>query len=118
MLTIYGLKSCDSCRAAVRWLEARDIEAAFHDLRRDGLDRAMLGRWCDNLGWEKLLNRRSLTWRRIPENDRDGLDRERAIGLMIEYPAVIERPVLERGNFVAVGFSPEAYDKVFAKTAG
>ena len=117
MLTVYGLKSCDTCRAAMRWLEEHGVEAKFHDIRRDGLDRAMIDRWCDHLGWEKLLNRRSVTWRRIPENDRDDLDRESAIGLMIEYPTVIKRPVLERGAFVAMGFSPEAYAEVFTQPA-
>ena len=114
MLTVYGLKSCDTCRAALRWLEANGIPAELHDLRQDGVDVEMIARWSDSLGWEQLLNRRSLTWRRIPENDRDGLDRGRAIGLMAEYPTLIKRPLLERGSFVAVGFSPEDYEKVFA----
>ena len=98
----------------MRWLEEHDVDARFHDLRRDGLDVEMLDRWCDKLGWQQLLNRRSLTWRRIPENDREGLDRERAIGLMAEYPTVIKRPLLERGSGVTVGFSPEDYEKAFS----
>ena len=113
MLTVYGLRSCDSCRAALAWLDEHGIEARFHDLRRDGLEVQMLARWTDNLGWEKLLNRKSLTWRRIPENDRDNLDLDRALALMLEHPTVVRRPVLERGSFVAVGFSPEDYAKIF-----
>lgn len=113
MLTVYGLRSCDTCRAARRWLDEHGIEHRFHDLRLDGLDVGMLERWTGQLDWEKLLNRRSLTWRRIPEADRESVDRERAMTLMLEHPTVVKRPVLERGRFVAVGFSPEGYEKAF-----
>ena len=113
MLTMYGISSCDSCKAAKRWLEKHKIKFEFHDLRKDGLEIQMLERWSTNIGWEKLLNKRSLTWRRIPEADRDNLSQARAIALMLENPTVIKRPVLERGKFVGVGFAPEGYARVF-----
>ncbi len=113
MLTVYGIRSCDTCRAARRWLDEHGVEHRFHDLRMDGLDRGTLERWSERLGWEKLLNRRSLTWRRIPEADREGLDRERAVALMLENPTLVKRPVLERDALVATGFSPDGYAEVF-----
>ena len=113
MLILYGIKSCDTCRAARQWLEERGVEHRFHDLRMDGLEVQMLERWSERIGWEALLNRRSLTWRKIPEADREGVTRARAIALMLEHPTVVKRPVLERGEFVAVGFSPEDYEQTF-----
>ncbi len=113
MLTMYGITSCDSCKAASRWLDEHKIKFKFHDLRKDGLEIQMLERWCDNIGWEKLLNKRSLTWRRIPEADRDNLSQRRAVALMIENPTLVKRPVLERGRFVGVGFSLDGYARVF-----
>lgn len=114
-LKVYGIKSCDTCRDALKWLREKDVKHSFHDLRQDGMNVQMLERWSDNLGWEKLLNKRSLTWRRIPEADRESLTASRAIALMLENPTLVKRPLIERGKFVAVGFSPEDYARVFKR---
>ena len=115
MLTIYGIKSCDSCRAAKKFLEARDIEFRVHDLRDQGLDIQMLERWSDRLGWERLLNKKSLTWRKIPEVDRNDMTRDKALAAMIERPTLIKRPVLEADKFIAVGFSEKRFSEFLEK---
>ena len=76
----------------------------------------MLERWCDRLEWEKLLNRRSLTWRKVPAADRENMSRNRALAAMIENPTLVKRPVLESKQLMAVGYSPESYAKIFKKT--
>ncbi|MGI9220906.1 MAG: arsenate reductase [Woeseiaceae bacterium] len=114
MLTIYGIKSCDSCRAARKFLEAREIEFRFHDLREQGLDIQMLERWSDRLGWERLLNKKSLTWRKIPEVDRNDMSRNKALAAMIERPTLVKRPVLESKEFIAVGFSEKRFTEFLA----
>lgn len=111
MLTIYGIKSCDTCRKAKAFLTEHNIEFRFHDFREDGLDIQMLERWSDRIGWEKLLNKRSLTWRKIPEVDRAQISNQRALGTMVEQPTLIKRPVLESEHFIAVGFSEERFAK-------
>jgi arsenate reductase len=111
MLTVYGIKSCDVCRKAQSFLADHNIEFRFHDIRIDGLDMKMLERWADRIGWEKLLNKRSLTWRKIPEVDRAQISGSRALGSMIEQPTLIKRPVLESEHFIAVGFSEERFAK-------
>ena len=114
MLTIYGIPSCDTCRKARKWLTENKHEHTFHDLRQDGLDIQMLDRWARTLEWQKLLNTRSLTWRKIPEVDRAGMTKNRAMALMLEQPTLVKRPVLECDDFVAVGFSPANYERVFS----
>ncbi len=44
MLTVFGIKSCDTCRRAKKYLDDHNIEFQFHDLREDGLDIQMLER--------------------------------------------------------------------------
>ena len=66
MLTVFGIKSCDTCRKARQYLKDKDIEHTFHDVRDDGLNIQMLERWADRISWETLLNRQGLTWRKIP----------------------------------------------------
>ena len=109
MLTVYGIKSCDTCRRARKFLTEHNIEFRFHDVREDGLDIQMLERWSERMGWQKLLNKQSLTWRKIPEVDRNDMTRDKALAAMIENPTLIKRPVLEADKFIAVGFSEKRF---------
>ena len=88
----------------------------FHDVRDDGLDIQMLERWAGRIEWQKLLNRQSLTWRKIPEVDRDGMTKDRAFALMLDQPTLVKRPVLESPEFMAVGFSEKRFGEFLAKT--
>ena len=109
MLTVYGIKSCDTCRKARKYFAENDIEFRFHDVRDDGLDIQMLERCSDRIDWTKLLNKQSLTWRKIPEVDRSGMTESKAFALMIENPTLVKRPVLESETFIAVGFSERRF---------
>ncbi|MCG8368908.1 MAG: arsenate reductase [Proteobacteria bacterium] len=115
MLTVYGIKSCDTCRRARKYLSEHDIEFRFHDMRDDGLDIRTLERWSGRIDWEKLLNRRSLTWRRIPEVDRVGITKEKALALMLDQPTLLKRPVLESPQLMAVGFSEKRFAEYWTK---
>lgn len=114
-LNLYGIPSCDTCRQARKWLDENDIAYNFHDVRSEGLDAQMLERWSKRLGWEKLLNKQSLTWRKVPQVDRDNMNKSRALLTMIEHPTLLKRPVLESTKMMAVGFSPDRYEEIFAK---
>lgn len=114
-LNLYGIPSCDTCRQARKWLDENDIAYNFHDVRSEGLDAQMLERWSKRLGWEKLLNKQSLTWRKVPQVDRDNMNKSRALLTMIEHPTLLKRPVLESTRMMAVGFSPDRYEEIFAK---
>lgn len=109
MLKVYGIKSCDTCRKARKYLEENGISHEFHDVRDDGLDIQMLERWADKLSWERLLNKQSLTWRKIPEVDRNDLGRDKALAIMLENPTLIKRPVFEDDAYSAVGFSEKRF---------
>ena len=115
MLTVYGIKSCDTCRRAKKFLTEKNIEFRFHDLREDGLDIQMLERWSDRIDWQKLLNRRSLTWRKIPEVDRADMSRSKAFEAMLDSPTLVKRPVLEHTSFFAVGFSEKRFSEYLRK---
>ena len=116
MLTIYGLKSCDSCRKARKFLKERGIEHAFHDVRTDGVDIQMLERWSDRVGWEKLVNKKSLTWRTVPQKDREGLNRDKALALILSEPTLLKRPVLEGKDFTAIGFSEKRFTEYLGRS--
>ena len=116
MLKVFGIKSCDTCRRAKKYLAEQDIEFRFHDVRDDGLDIQMLERWAARIEWQKLLNKHSLTWRKIPEVDRNDMTKDKAFALMIDRPTLLKRPVLESEKFLAVGFSEKRFAEFWSDT--
>jgi arsenate reductase (glutaredoxin) len=109
-ITIYGIKNCDTMKKARAWLEKHGVQYAFHDYKADGIERERLQRWEKKVGWETLLNRAGTTFRKLPDKDKNGLDGEKAITLMLREPSMIKRPVLELGGGrILVGFKPELY---------
>lgn len=103
-LTLYGIRNCDTIKKARAWLEARAIPYAFHDYKLAGIDAARLRGWAAELGWEKLLNRAGTTFRRLPDAEKDRLDEDKAVALMLAQPSMIRRPVLDLGDRRLVGF--------------
>lgn len=104
MIIVYGLKTCDTCRKALKWLMEEGIAHRFHDLRADGVPEEALSRWLAQLGWSGLVNQRSTTWRGLPAGTAEGLDDAGAAALIRQYPALVKRPLFDTGSAVAVGF--------------
>lgn len=107
MMTIYGLKNCDTCRKARKWLQAEGLEHTFRDVRADALTSGTIAAWISAVGWEVLLNRRGTTWRNLSDADKHAVDAEKAESLMSEHPALIKRPVFEVADKVLVGFKED-----------
>ena len=105
MIRFYGLKNCDTCRKALKFAKTQGLEHSFHDLRAEGLDAQLLDCWLSVLGWEKVLNRKSTTWRGLSEGDRAELDQDKARGLLLSNPTLVKRPVIECANEVLIGFT-------------
>jgi Spx/MgsR family transcriptional regulator len=103
-IEFYGIPNCDTVKKARAWLDARGIAYAFHDYKKEGADPAKLARWVVDKGWEALLNRAGTTFRKLPEADKHGIDAAKAIGLMVEQPSMIKRPVIEYPGGLLVGF--------------
>ena len=115
MATLYGLTTCDACRRARRWLRDHGIEHAFVDVREQPPGAADIARWIGRFGWRALLNRRSATWRTLPESERNGLDETRATALLRQYPLLLKRPILEAGSNAELGFDGQRYSRVFER---
>ncbi len=113
-MILYGIPNCDTVKKARRWLDDQRVAYRFHDFRKDGLDPDLLQRWIDALGWEKLLNKAGTTFRKLPDEAKAGLDPASAKALMLDQPAMIRRPVVERGDEVSVGFSADEWRARFA----
>ena len=109
-ITIYGIKNCDTMKKARAWLDKHGVNYAFHDYKTAGIERDRLEQWCKTVGWETLLNRAGTTFRKLPDQDKNGLTAKKAMALMLAQPSMIKRPVLDLGGGkLLVGFQPERY---------
>ncbi|MFT4079222.1 ArsC family reductase [Rhodomicrobium sp.] len=115
-ITVYGIKNCSTVKKARGWLEERGVAHAFHDYKTAGADEALVRRFVKEHGWETLLNRAGTTFRKLPESEKENIDEEKAVALMLANPSIIKRPVLDLGDRTLVGFKPEVYDAAFAAT--
>ena len=106
---IYGIKNCDTMKKAFAWLDKQGVEYDFHDYKKAGVPMDRLRTWSKKVGWEKLVNTRGPTFRKIPETQREGLNEARALALLEVHSSAIKRPVIEAGSEILVGFDEEQY---------
>lgn len=116
MIKIYGIKNCDTVKKSLNWLQENSIEYQFHDYKKNGVDEKKLQEFIKKFGWEKLLNRKGTTWRKLDQKEQNKIiDSESALKLMREKPSIIKRPIIDSDNKQLLGFHPEEYKNFFAK---
>ena len=108
-LRLYGIKACDTMKKARTWLDQQGLEYEFHDYKSAGIDRTHLEAWCNEHGWQTVLNRAGTTFRKLDDEQKTDLDQPKAIELMLAQPSMIKRPVLDLGGKTLIGFRPETY---------
>lgn len=120
MTTIYGLKNCDTCKKATKWLDRFGLAYTFVDYRDNRQAPETLAQWAQHAGgWDALINKSSTTWRQLPDNRKSpGSEAEWKL-LLREYPQLIRRPVVIRSEDVdgeqrfSQGFSDNGFKKLF-----
>ena len=108
MITIFGLKNCDTCKKAVKALRANSVAHEFVDIRAEAdlADRVPV--WLEAVGAKALINNRSTTWRSLNEGQRERAENDPA-ALLVANPTLIKRPVIETGDAVTVGWSADVH---------
>ena len=104
-MKVFILKNCDTCRKAMRWLDDQGLDYTTHDIRAEGLPIATASELMEGAGRDTLVNRRSTTWRNLPDVERERADTdEGAAVLLAEHPTLMKRPVFVSGTRVYAGF--------------
>ncbi|MBL4639152.1 MAG: ArsC family reductase [Kordiimonadaceae bacterium] len=114
MITLYGIKNCDTVKKARKWLEEIGVDHKFHDFRKDGFDEALVSKLESALGWEALLNTRGTTWRKLDDTAKADMNTGKAIALMAAHDAIIKRPVWEKSGDYKLGFAPKDQEAIKA----
>ena len=121
MITLYGLKKCSTCVKACAWLDIQAIAYEFIDYRDRPIAPDLLITWSEQLGgWEKLVNRASMTWRNLSDAEKmltQALNPNQYskhdqvwVDLIAQYPTLIRRPLTVWHNqSVTVGFNEKKF---------
>ncbi|CAM4228759.1 ArsC family reductase [Vibrio astriarenae] len=112
-ITMYGIPNCDTIKKAKRWLSDNDVTFDFHDYRKQGIDQALVTRFCQELGWETVVNKRGTTYRQLSDEQKQTLNESSAIELLVASPAMIKRPILEVEGKLHIGFKADQYQALF-----
>lgn len=114
MITLYGITNCSTVKKARNWLESNGNEYTFHDYKKLGIDTAHLQKWCKEFGWELVLNRQGMMWRKADiEQKNKVIDEQSAITFMLHTPNAIKRPIIEFKEKLIRGFDEEEYKTIF-----
>ncbi|WP_290799005.1 arsenate reductase [Halomonas sp.] len=112
MYTLYGIKNCDTCRKARKAMDGSGIPYQYHDLREDGLSAALLEHILDRVPVVEALNKRSTTWRDLPDEEKEAVDANKARELLLAHPTLLKRPLLDTGEEILVGYRDGDYDNL------
>ena len=106
---IYGIKTCDKVKKAVSWLQNNGVEYQYVDLRSKTFDNSKVDDWLRQVGSEQLLNKKSRTWRNLDESIKSNIQDSQILSLLVEYPTLIKRPILESSDKLIIDFDEEKY---------
>ena len=109
-MTVYGIKTCDTVRKALKFLKEKGVEFDFVDLKKEPASCETIDRWLRRVELATLFNRRGTKYRMLKLKDL-GLDEAGMREWLCRENLLIKRPVVETDDGqVIVGFDPERYE--------
>lgn len=114
-MKVYGIPNCNTVKKAQDWLKSKQFDFEFHNFKKEGITAEKLSEWFDAFGWEKVINKQGLTFRKLTKEEQQHIDSpEKAISYLMQNTSAIKRPVLERnGKAVLIGFNEAEYTAAF-----
>ena len=109
-MQFFGLKSCDTCKKALKALAGAGVTPQVTDVRADGVSRENLAEFLAEFG-AALINRRSTTWRGLSDEDRAG----DPLNLLADHPTLMKRPVIRDGDALYLGWDANTQAAVLPK---
>lgn len=114
MVTLYGIPNCNSVKKAQNWLVQNGIEYNFYNYKKTGASQTKLQNWCNQFGWQQILNKNGLTYKKLDIAAKAIINNQQtAINFMLNATSSIKRPILETQNQTILGFDAAAYGKIF-----
>lgn len=115
MITIYGINNCDTVKKALKWLSANNIDHQLYDFKKQQLTPELLQQFVDQSDWSLLLNKRSTTFRNLPDEIKNNLTDETIFTAVLAQPTLLKRPLLPIAGELNLGFKAEQYQNIFSE---
>ena len=116
IVTLYGITNCDTVKKSQKWLQEQKIEYTFHDFKKQGLSQELLTAFVKQGDWATLLNKRSTTFRQLPDEVKNNLTDDIMFNAVIDQPTLLKRPLLQFNNQLYLGFKEVQYQAIFKAT--
>ncbi|KGJ87394.1 Spx/MgsR family RNA polymerase-binding regulatory protein [Colwellia psychrerythraea] len=114
MITLYGIKNCDTVKKATKWLAANDVAHQLYDFKKQALTAELLTQFVSQSDWSLLLNKRSTTFRNLPDDIKNNLTDEVMFAAVLAQPTLLKRPLLPLNGELNLGFKAEQYQSLFS----
>jgi arsenate reductase (glutaredoxin) len=92
-MILYGISTCDTCKRALKTLQAAGKDVTFRDVRADPLSPAEIETIVHEFG-PRVVNQQSTTWRAF----NDFLKASDPEAQIAAQPTVMKRPVIRDGD--------------------
>jgi arsenate reductase len=113
MITLYGINNCDTVKKAQKWLKQHDVAYQFHDFKKQGLTAELLTNLVKKSDWSLLLNKRSTTFRQLPDEIKNNLTEQTIFSAVLAQPTLLKRPLLQLSDELHLGFKESQYQELF-----
>jgi Spx/MgsR family transcriptional regulator len=110
---IYGINNCDTVKAALQWLTQHNIDFQFYDFKKQCLTPELLQQFTKMQAWSALLNKRSTTFRQLPEHIKQQPSDPQLFAESLKQPTLLKRPLLCYQGQLHLGFKAEQYATIF-----
>lgn len=104
MLTIYGIKNCDTVKKSLKWLDKQGVDYQFIDVREQPLQKDTVLNWLSELPAEQVINKRSTSWRNLSDEQKALTDNNALAELVVEQPTLFKRPMVKDSDGFHCGF--------------
>ena len=108
-IILYGIKNCDNVKKSRKWLDKNSVEYIYHDFRLDGIEKSLIEEFLKNIEVGLLINKRSTSWKKLPDKEKKIGPKLELIGLILKNPTIIKRPIIKSKNNYFIGYDEEKF---------
>lgn len=110
-MKLYGIPNCNTVKKAQDWLKSNGSDYEFHDFKKKGITAEKLNEWFSIFGWEKVINKAGLTFKKLTKEEQAKINTpEAVVEYLLANTSAIKRPIVEKdGKAILLGFKEDEY---------